>query len=410
MSSRSHHVTGGPFEQGSRARAWLAGLGAGSGSTRSGRLSCEGRGQRSSPCESDEARVPSLVPSPCYRIISAARTTCTISATACTRTMWAPPSTAAVTAAAVGPVAVGGRRRRRRRRPGTTCATGRRAADGRARPAPPGRPARPRCARPAWRNPARVEHELVPRDAAAHGALDGAREIARHVGGDVAVAGVRVHVAGRPRMCISTSGAPRTATMSPRAGSYCSPLMSLTMLAPSSSPNRATSRLGGVDGERDAQAVQLAHHRQQPQPLLAAGQRRGARAGRLGADVEEVGAGRLHRQGEVERAAGIERTPPSENESGVTLSTPMTSVRAPSTSGARPASGSVNVARAQSCGRRRHAGRAGVGAARIIPGPAASARSAAAARARVRARRSRVSSAGGARRRRRRAARRSAGR
>jgi hypothetical protein len=37
--------------------------------------------------------------------------------------------------------------------------------------------------------------------------------------------------------------------------------------------------------------------------------------------------------------------PPSEKESGVTLITPITKVRGPSTSGARPGIGTVNVGR-----------------------------------------------------------------
>ena len=66
------------------------------------------------------------------RISSATRTTCTISSTAWTRTMCAPARTAAVDRRGRAPVALAGRPLAERRRGGTTCATARPAAAGRA--------------------------------------------------------------------------------------------------------------------------------------------------------------------------------------------------------------------------------------------------------------------------------------
>ena len=115
-----------------------------------------------------------------------------------------------------------------------------------------------------------IDDDLIPRHAAAQRPLDGAGEVARHVGGDLVVRGrARTCRPGRPRMCISTSGAPRTAAMSPTPGSYCSPLMSLRRLTPSSRPKRATSALVVSIDSGTRTPVQLPQHRHQPGALLA---------------------------------------------------------------------------------------------------------------------------------------------
>ncbi len=63
--------------------------------------------------------------------------------------------------------------------------------------------------------------------------------------------------------------------------------------------------------------------------LLLGGNGIGAGAGALAADVDDVGA--LLGQGEtvLDGPAGVENGPPSENESGVTLTMPMIQVRRP---------------------------------------------------------------------------------
>ena len=92
MSRRSHHVTGG--RSSSESSQGMIGRGSGPGARSRGRSPR----RASTPALT---RGPRSVPEPCSRIISATRATCTISATAWTRTICAPPSTAAVTAAAV---------------------------------------------------------------------------------------------------------------------------------------------------------------------------------------------------------------------------------------------------------------------------------------------------------------------
>ena len=62
-----------------------------------------------------------------------------------------------------------------------------------------------------------------------------------------------------------------------------------------------------------------------PPQLLVRPDRRRARIGRLAAEVEDVGSGRRQLPAVGDGGCGVEEWPPSENESGVTLTTPMTS-------------------------------------------------------------------------------------
>jgi len=64
-----------------------------------------------------------------------------------------------------------------------------------------------------------------------------------HLGDERRVDGLAVHLADRPRVCISTSAARRSATAAPMPESYRRPLISFTITAPSSSAARATSAL-----------------------------------------------------------------------------------------------------------------------------------------------------------------------
>jgi hypothetical protein len=117
--------------------------------------------------------------------------------------------------------------------------------------------------------------------------------------------------------------------------------MSLTIDAPSSSAARATAPCrcrskSGSDVRRDR-----AQHRLQRASSSAppTGRAPGASTRRRCRSCRRP---RFHRLRDVARAHGIERLPPSEKESGVTLITPITKVRGPSTRGARPGIGTVN--------------------------------------------------------------------
>ena len=64
-------------------------------------------------------------------------------------------------------------------------------------------------------------------------------------------------------------------------------------------------------------------HRQHAAQLLVRRDRLGARPRGLAADVEDRRALAHQREGLLERGVGGRKRPPSENESGVTLTTPM---------------------------------------------------------------------------------------
>ena len=93
------------------------------------------------------------------------------------------------------------------------------------------------------------------------------------------------------------------------------------------------ARLDGGDGrvgvagvDRDPDVVgQRRDHRQHPALLLGRVDRLGARPGRLAADVDDVGPSAATGPGRGRwRVAGSNQRPPSEKESGVTFTTPMT--------------------------------------------------------------------------------------
>ncbi len=91
--------------------------------------------------------------------------------------------------------------------------------------------------------------------------------------------------------------------------------------------DRRPCRCRSKSGTRDAAAQPLEHRRDAP-PLLVGVERRRARARGLAADVEEVGAvAPPSARASAIATSGSNRTPPSANESGVTLTMPMTSVR-----------------------------------------------------------------------------------
>ena len=96
---------------------------------------------------------------------------------------------------------------------------------------------------------------------------------------------------------------------------------------------RGDGRLAGVDADRHTRLGREAgHDRHDPAELLGLVHRLGPRPGRLPADVEQVGTRR--RPGAARgrpRRPGSRNRPPSEKESGVTLTMPITAGRSPHT-------------------------------------------------------------------------------
>ena len=283
-------------------------------------------------------------------------TTWAISRTACTRTMCAPASTAAVTAAAVAPIALGGgRRSRRAAASGTTCATARRAT---------GRPSSRELVEPRqhlvavrrrpWRTRCPGSTMMRSRGMPAPTAnADALAQLVEHLVHDVVVGRLlRTCRCDRPRVCIRMIGAPRRATT----------LGQLRLVA------QAADVVD--DGGARARAP-----RRRPPPCRcrseigtatrpASPSMTGSTRRRSSASVDRRGAGprdspptsrcRRRRPPSARRvdrrAAGRASAPPSENESGVTLRMPMTSVRSPSSSVRPPGSGRVNRRRGYTSG------------------------------------------------------------
>ena len=188
------------------------------------------------------------------------------------------------------------------------------------------------CARRASRTrcPGRARARLARHARRRRRAPMACAEFRGDVADDVVVVGVAVHVARAAAHVHQHERGPRRAATSPSAGSYCSPLMSLTSDAPGGQRGVGDVGLVGVDGDRDRAAARASASRtgRTRATLLAASTGCAPGPRRLAADVEDVGALRLHRErARRPRARRRSTSPPSENESGVTLRTPMTSVR-----------------------------------------------------------------------------------
>ena len=131
-----------------------------------------------------------------------------------------------------------------------------------------------------------------------------------------------------PRQCIATYGSPPSATTAAMSGSASPPHTSLTTTAPASSAAAATAGPHGVDADQRSGGREVAHHGQhpaRPPPRPAP-----ARApGRVDSPPTSTRSAPSREQLEPVRDRGVvvEVRPPSENESGVTLTTPITSVR-----------------------------------------------------------------------------------
>ena len=108
--------------------------------------------------------------------------------------------------------------------------------------------------------------------------------------------------------------------------------MSLTIDAPAATASLATTAVARVDAHDEVRArgAQPFDDRQDTLQLFVGGDRRRTRTGRLPAHVDDVGAVVRHTGAVRDRAAASANRPPSLKESGVTFTTPITSVRAPS--------------------------------------------------------------------------------
>ena len=174
-----------------------------------------------------------------------------------------------------------------------------------------------------------IDEDAPQRHAGGHGRVDALRQLGDHLAHHVVVARVRVHVGRRAAQVAEDErtrrGARRRAAARDRARR---PTTSFTISAPASSAAAATAALyvSMRDGDR---AGERAHHRQHARRLLFGRHRRRARPRRLAAHVDDVGAVGDEPPPWAMAAAASSEAPPSENESGVTLTTPMTIRSAP---------------------------------------------------------------------------------
>ena len=103
--------------------------------------------------------------------------------------------------------------------------------------------------------------------------------------------------------------------------------MSLIIDAPGRNRLRITSGLQVSTETGTGHRRKLLQHRQHPPQLFLGADRRRAGTRRFAADVEDVGALLDQAPRMVIARLRVEKQPPSENESGVTLTTPMISGR-----------------------------------------------------------------------------------
>ena len=158
----------------------------------------------------------------------------------------------------------------------------------------------------------------------------------------------------RPRVCISTSAAPRRATTSARRRLVAKAADVVDDRGAALERRIGDGRLVGIDGRWESTRGRRVPR--SPAARAAVPRPRSA-AARPGASTRHrCRAGRHHQRPCAHRprwpVPDRSSIPPSENESGVTLMMPITSVRAPSWSRRPPGSGTVT-------NRRRHDGASG---------------------------------------------------
>ena len=151
-----------------------------------------------------------------------------------------------------------------------------------------------------------------------------------------------------PRQCIATYGAPASATTASIRGSASPPLTSLTSAAPASTRRRGHLGAHRVDARpRRPSAASAADHRQHPAQLLRRPATRAA-PGRVDSpptSTRSAPSASSARPCATAASASSQR-PPSEKESGVTLTTPITSGRSSAGDDAGSPGGPGSAARA----------------------------------------------------------------
>ena len=299
-------------------------------SWRRGTTRAPGRRRGADPRGTRSRGGPSAPPCAAARSARATAAARRAPATSWTRTASAPAKIATAQAAAVASRARRPDRRSARR--GTTCATGRRAPAGRraraagrrSRAAPGSAPGACRTRCPGRRRGARRANAGRPRARGARGELGG------HLGHHVVEADLALHRRGLAAQVAEDSPAPRARgdrgerRVVAQAGDVVHDARAgverrLRDARPCACRSRARA------GSAFASASSAGHD---ARDLLGLGHRLRAGPRRLAADVEHVGAGREHRlggaqqRGEVAAPPSRRKRPPSENESGVTFSTP----------------------------------------------------------------------------------------
>ncbi len=119
-------------------------------------------------------------------------------------------------------------------------------------------------------------------------------------------------------MCIATYPTPSSAATDPSDAET-----SLIIVAPASTAALRHRFVSGVD-RHPAERADRPDDREDPLEFFVDPDRCGTRAGRLSADVDDVGTVVDHRMGVGDRRFEVANRPPSEKESGVTLRMPMT--------------------------------------------------------------------------------------
>ena len=241
-------------------------------------------------------------------------------ATSCTRRMRAAASTPRPTAASVPGSRSGGRRRSARRR--SPCARPRAAAADRARRAPAGGAGARSTRRRLGQVDAGVEHDLLLLHAELAGQRHPLTQRSRHVLHHVVVAGVAPSPSGGTRVWVITRRH-RRRRRRPRPRDRQAAHV-VDHAAPASSAARATAaRQVSTETRSPSSRQPLDQRHDAGDLLLDAATGRAVGAPGLAADVDDRGALTPPARGPARRASTSGSGPPSENESGVALTIPM---------------------------------------------------------------------------------------
>src|SRR5439155_6829528 len=171
-----------------------------------------------------------------------------------------------------------------------------------------------------------IDDDALAGDAARLGRGDALGEKRADLRHDVAVARLALHRARLPPHVHKAHGSVRARHSLERAGS---PQRVDVVDHRRAGADRGAHHLGlrGIDGNGYRTSAKSVEHRHQPRQFLLGRYAAGSGAARLRADIDKIRS--LIRQPLRMRDRGprLEERPPSENESGVTLTTPATSGR-----------------------------------------------------------------------------------